>query len=88
MQLFDQMFFSVVTFLIVNMGYMIIKRFAPGAPILLVVLLIWILYYRKVVKQYSRPMTLISIHAAADLDRADTVRASALWPACRARSNP
>jgi hypothetical protein len=75
-QLFDQIFFSICTFLIVNAGYMIIKRFAPGAPILLVVLVIWILYYRKAMKKYSRPMTLISIHAAADLDRADTVRAS------------
>ena len=73
-QLYGQLLFGVMTFLIVNLGYFIIKLFAPGPPILVVLIILWLLYNHKVKKKYMRPMQLVSVHAAADLDRADTVR--------------
>lgn len=57
-----------------------IKKFIPGPPIALVLLLITILFVMKVRSKFTRPMNLLSIHAAADLDRSDTVRSPSLLP--------
>ena len=71
------MFVGLVTFLAVNTGYMITLTFVPGIIILAIALGMTIPYYSSIKSKYARPMRMLSIHAAADLDRADTVRSLA-----------
>ena len=74
MQLHNQLLVGIFTMEFVNLGYFITLLFAPGYIIMAVLVVITLGYVSFVGKKYVRPMKLLAIHAAADLDRADTVR--------------
>jgi uncharacterized membrane protein YgaE (UPF0421/DUF939 family) len=66
--------FGLILSLITTLFLLIVKNFWYSPIILGITLAITILFYMKVRKTFLRPMEMTSIHAAADLDRADTVR--------------
>jgi hypothetical protein len=77
LQIFNQILVGLITFIVMSLALFGIKKFPPGPPIAIVLLLITILFIMKVRSKFTRPMHLLSIHAASDLDRSDTVRAPA-----------
>lgn len=50
-----------------------IKLFAIGTALTIPLIIILVLFKRAVSSTFKRPMELLSLHAAADLDRADKV---------------
>lgn len=79
-QLFRQLYFGFYLSVITNLVLLLIKAFWWGPILLGIVLGIATLFWFKVQSTFNRPMTMSSIHAAADFDRADTVRPRPLRP--------
>lgn len=74
MQIFNQIY---VAFLVMLIGYFAlfgIKKFPIGTTLMIPLIIIAFVFRRTVATTFTRPMENLSIHAAADLDRADQVR--------------
>jgi hypothetical protein len=52
-----------------------IKQFPIGTALTIPLIVIVVLYRQAIAANFDRPMKNLSLHAAADLDRADKVRA-------------
>lgn len=72
-QAYQQIMFGLILSLITTLFLLMVKKFWYSPIILGIALVIALLFNLKVYKTFARPMTTTSIHAAADLDRADTV---------------
>ena len=80
MQLFRQLYFCFYLSIITNLVLLLIKKFWWGPILLGVLLAVATAFWFKVQSTFRRPMDMTSIHAAADFDRADTVRRRRLPP--------
>lgn len=77
-QIFNQIY---IAFLVMLIGYFAlfgIKSFPIGTTLMIPLIIIAIIFRRTVAVTFTRPMENLSIHAAADLDRADKVRRTPL----------
>lgn len=80
MQIFDQIYVGVMAMMIGYFALFGIKKFAIGATLMIPLLIITVIFRASVDSTFKRPMENLSIHAAADLDRADRVCLSPPMP--------
>jgi hypothetical protein len=72
MQMFDMIYAALLIFLLSAIGILGVKK-APGAPLLVLLLIGTILWRIAAGKTLARPLKEMSLHTAADLDRQDQV---------------
>ena len=84
MQIFDQIYLGMFVMLIGYFALFGIKLFALGTALTIPLIILLVLFKGAVTKTFKRPMELLSLHAAADLDRADKVLLSPPCAPCRA----
>jgi hypothetical protein len=77
LQIFDQIYVAVIISLVGNAALFSIKKNAGATIAIIPLLVIAVLFRVAVARTFGRPMRNLSFHAAADLDRADRVRAHA-----------
>ena len=73
LQIFDQIYFAMMVMLVGYFALFGIKKFAIGTALTIPLFIIMVLYRASITSTFKRPMEVLSLHAAADLDRADKV---------------
>jgi hypothetical protein len=82
LQICDQIFFGLLVALVGNLALFSIKKNGIASALVAPLLGAAVLWRLAVHRTFERPMSNLSFHAAADLDRADRVRtADAKWKA-------
>jgi hypothetical protein len=78
LQIFDQIYMGMMVMLISYFALFSVKKFAIGTALTIPLIILLILYRGAITTTFKRPMEVLSLHAAADLDRADKVPISPL----------
>lgn len=80
MQIFDQIYGSMLIWLIGNTALFAVKLFPAGVAACIPLIVLLVVFRFAVAQTFERPIHMLSIHAAADLDRADQVCLQSLFP--------
>lgn len=72
--MFNQMLVGLIVFQLTYIGILGVKRF-PFSVLLIIPLIITLCWAVMINRKFGQPLRHLAVHTAADLDRADLVRA-------------
>jgi hypothetical protein len=77
----------MLIWIIGNTALFAVKKFAIGVAVSIPLIVVIFLFRFAVHANFERPIKMVAIHAAADLDRADQVRLflGSIWPSLSSR---